>query len=820
MAKILAENPTARQDAAKRFEEFLLNAGPDGKSFVGEGVDKVRLGALARSWGEKDGSPGSVANLYFVLGPGLTQPGWAAKEALLKSSFVTPNRWESRLRTKLVQWTDEKGAQITKTKEASAATAFFLKAAEEATTVYSEARSRKELDADIERRDDPTNVPDTRNRAGGGRTSLDGASRQYTLDDLYRDGAAWGDVAGPKDANSRRISIKIFSTRADDGTIYNEIGIFDITDNNDIFGQRFPLNSKDQSFVLDDRTPGHKKYELSFGTADANGNRTIKFGRPGGGPAIETSVGALLMKRADQAESMGNIVRVGDQDFYALPQGGARGVIGLFPKGMIDDRAGTKDARDLAPTLYAEVGLRGQDGRNQNVPAGPKGGPHLGKVGGREYHLEWNAVAKTWEVKEGAGDMPEKPKPPTTGTGDPTSPGGGTTTPGGGTTTPTPGGEGSIAIADLEALLLKSPECKKNPDDTKDLAANLKGKYGIISCTSEIEGTQQIILVPKSDANPSQQLKYGNSTSGGQTYKLLRARFADHYLVLVFDKQVQYLDLLKQAEGGFALAGFVADKNASKFQDVVIFVDALKHYMALTGADTGALTAVPERLRAAVGSKAYSLTGAYANGALIVTVTSGGETFSIWPKVTKPGAPDATPNPYENINGPATAMESSQGTVSSANEPFPATQDMPESRQIKQVKATADIALYESVDLAGQTEPKKYYVMFKYKALDGEKEAVFRQKQFEVFNSTSPLPESYEMQGLIGAGDPVVKNRMQAGFRFLTGSTKGKGGLVVVQNKALSGPNQQDAAANCVGPIVWWGMDRATALEACRKDKL
>ncbi|UPT73139.1 MAG: hypothetical protein M0D55_14755 [Elusimicrobiota bacterium] len=49
----------------------------------------------------------------------------------------------------------------------------------------------------------------------------------------------------------------------------------------------------------------------------------------------------------------------------------------------------------------------------------------------------------------------------------------------------------------------------------KDLAKDLKGKYGIIACDSPIDGLQQVILVPRSKEYPAQQLKYGNTQAGG-----------------------------------------------------------------------------------------------------------------------------------------------------------------------------------------------------------------------------------------------------------------------------------------------------------------
>lgn len=188
--------------------------------------------------------------------------------------------------------------------------------------------------------------------------------------------------------------------------------------------------------------------------------------------------------------------------------------------------------------------------------------------------------------------------------------------------------DGGMSIADLEALLLEAPGCKKNSDDTAQLAADLKGKYGLVSCRDAAKGLQQIVLVPQ-DVVRQQQLTYG---SAGEV-KLLRARFVDHYLVLEFDKQVQYLDLLKQDKGaaGFALSGLVVNQDLARFEDMVIFKDALKNYGGVK-ADSELLSTVSALTVKAVGSKPYRIEASNINDALVVVVTSEGGVFQIWPE--------------------------------------------------------------------------------------------------------------------------------------------------------------------------------------------
>lgn len=194
-----------------------------------------------------------------------------------------------------------------------------------------------------------------------------------------------------------------------------------------------------------------------------------------------------------------------------------------------------------------------------------------------------------------------------------------------------------ISVGELEMLLLRSPECKKNPADTADIAPGLKGKYGVISCDSPIDGLQQIILVPKSASTPGQQLRYASV----QGLKLLRARIVDHYLALQFDKQVQYLDLLKTEKDPqtgyetFVLSGFMAEDKLARFEDMAIFKDALKNYGGVAE-NSEMLAKLDERVAQAVGSKRRGLEASKVRGEWVVAAKSQGNFFQIWPEAATP----------------------------------------------------------------------------------------------------------------------------------------------------------------------------------------
>lgn len=838
LTKILTENPDARKDAGNRFEEFLLeNKG--GKSFVAIDVNPTAAGAVAREWGEKKGAIGSVAMFYFVVGPGLVTPGWVKADPILSKTFVADGKWEPRLRIALTDWTGK--SQITKAKEKSQVSAFLNNAAEKSAKVFADTRDSAERDQSIEQNATTgVKVPDA--SVGSGTRLGNGTTRDYTLKDLYEDGAVVTDVSGPNDPNSRKISMKIYTTRDANGKLVNEIGIFDITNKADIFGQRFSLGDGDQSFVLDDRTPGHKKYELKFGPAKEDGNRDVTFARPdggkkGGGVPLTTTVSDLFLLRANQAATLGgglgDIVKVGDQEFYVLPQGGEKSGLVFFPKAATDARS-KDNIRAFAPGLYAETGERGSDGFSQRIATGPKGGPHLGTVGDKQYHLVWNAklTPPAWDVADNGGDLPAPPPKP----GDGANPGGGKPDDG-----KPDDGKPPVekSITDLENLLLLSPTCKKNTDDTKLMAKDLVGKYGLIACnpSGKPGGNQAILLVPFS-VRPDQQMIFGSTRQNGNTpgMALLKGRIVDHYLVLEFDKQVQYLDLLKKTENGFEIGGFVANKDASGapvaegeeqvgMTNMIIFLDALRNYMDVPS-NSAVFEEVPKRIEAKVGrGKRFDVQAKNANGKLVVIARgeAGSETFQVWPAVNLPPVGPAN-GQYSKLGGPTNVFEPE---VSSMDAPFEPEFPIPNSYLLKlEGNAQKDIALYKAVDPIGKEDPKKYYVSFKYKRLDtvnadpesAKVEKIFRQKYFEVFNADNPFPEKRDMQGLTDIKDAQVRGQLS--YRFISGTNTTKGVLAVFQNAQLAGGGQKDAKANCVGPLVWWGIsNRDAAMTVCKDDK-
>lgn len=126
LAKRLAEDPAARAEAAGSLAAFVLDPDSTGKSFVGAGVNRDALGAVAREWAAKEDA-GRLAALVF-----LTAPNSAG---------------EARLRTALTSWTG--ASQIKKESEKTSTLAFLTDASEKASLVLADQGIRREIEASI-----------------------------------------------------------------------------------------------------------------------------------------------------------------------------------------------------------------------------------------------------------------------------------------------------------------------------------------------------------------------------------------------------------------------------------------------------------------------------------------------------------------------------------------------------------------------------------------------------------------------------------------------------------------------------------------------
>lgn len=831
IAAVLKAKPEAVADAGARIASFMLDADKEGKSFVAPGINRTPLEEVAKAWAKKEDA-GKVAMLYFVAGPGKTQPDWAKKDEFLSKVFLPDMKWEQRLRVALVDWTGK--AQIAKTAEAKAAEAFLNDAAAKAATVFADPRTTQEI-KDSANANNTTGVVVPKPTGTGAGSTVLGAGQGYGFDDIYVAGAVVQDVYGPKDEGSRRISMKIYTSRdPETGELVNKIGVFDITDPNNVYGQRFSMANGETTIALDDRTEGHKKYTLKIETGP-DGQKKIAFYREGGsakdpGAINNTSVEDLLVRRADQAAAIGNVVNVGGKDYYVVPQGGKNGALSFLDKAAVDNRS-VETARDtLKPELYVEVSKRNQDG--DTVPIGGK--PYLGKgADDKEYHLEYNKATKMWEVKEGEGDKP-KPKPQDNGGGtvDTTKTTTGDNT--GTTDTRTQADIEKASAEDFEKFIMTSGPYKKSDEDNKDISAKFKDKVRILYMEGKDEngvpivGRKYTVIVP-GDVAPHRQLQFETISKDGEgkmlqkPIVLQRVYAYGDYLILQFDQQQQYLDMNgKSANLGFAPAGDVGKETGlRKFTNVDAFVHALRTYVQLGAEDKDAPNQIPGRVKGWVNGKAYVIEGGFAkdqksgkNGfvSLLASSEVQGGPWSVWPQNGK--ANDIEPgkaSDWANLGGPTNAFVDAAG---GPDKELPPTLD---DNHTAVGTVQTDVALY-----ATKSTPKAYKLMFRFAAKGG----MFRSNPIEVFNDdpkagSRPMPANVQMAGLSSPDGGPIEDKNALGLTFVSGSGPQKGVIAVYKNRQLTQENVTKKGQNCAGPVLWWGLaDRDAALAACKADKI
>lgn len=219
----------------------------------------------------------------------------------------------------------------------------------------------------------------------------------FDFDSLFRYGAVVQNMSFDASGNERTISLKI-ATRKENGFLHTYFTIFDITSQNDTFGQKFSIDWRGtNTFYLDDRTYPNKELMTLTVTSYGDGDANITI-RPANNASasIQTSLTALLKELASQAVYAGGKTAIGGRDFYVLGQGGAIGSLMFFPP-EIKDRIEHGNARDLMPALVANVNYRGSDGSNQRYS-----NSDLGEVNGTHYHLEFNG--SYYEAQVGRGE--------------------------------------------------------------------------------------------------------------------------------------------------------------------------------------------------------------------------------------------------------------------------------------------------------------------------------------------------------------------------------------------------------------------------------
>jgi hypothetical protein len=177
---------------------------------------------------------------------------------------------------------------------------------------------------------------------------------------------------------------------------------------------------------------------------------------------------------------------------------------------------------------------------------------------------------------------------------------------------------------ELEGLLLAAGDgYKKDEADTTSLDADLKTTIRIVHRDDLAGFKEYAVIVPKEVA-AGRQLVYKSVVTSRPPLLLKRVWGHKHFLVLEFDKQQQYLDLLRpDKDSGFVLAGFVVSDDgvpsARQFRDPDAFASALETFVKIPVPPGFA-----ERVKTVTGGAPYYLEASKTSRGPVVLILSKG----------------------------------------------------------------------------------------------------------------------------------------------------------------------------------------------------
>ncbi|MDD5656410.1 MAG: hypothetical protein PHF00_04050 [Elusimicrobia bacterium] len=825
LTRLLIQDPGRVGKAmAERFAGYI-DGGAD-KKFVSEDVRAKgdlmqRLLAQPAAWVKakvEQKRYAEVSELYFVMGAGDAAPSWVENQQLL-SALTAKNTERGRLFTDAMEpWTlraSKSGGQASQNTTGDAAWAhrFLTYASGKAHALLADSRVKGEIGAGIISREEDLKVPEYSGRGGAGRG---GAAKGFSYESLYlRGGVFESHVYAPGDPVSRSISIKIITEKGDKGVLVNRIAVYDVTYQNDTFVRKFdilrPGNSTTVS--LDDRQYGMPEYTLGFEPGEG-GNTVVTLGRVGNEKQMKTSINELFRARADQAIQEGGELDVGGRKYIVMGQGDVKGSLMFFPGDLKQRMLQGGGAKDLLPEMLAYVNTVGPDGMDKLLP----GKRDLGSVDGKPYHLAFNSGSGWWQVGEGAGE-PDAPAAPIKASG---AGGGG-------------GGVKPLAEAGPDATeyerTLQGQGFVRNEEVRNGLREDLREVVRVWTYVGDkpmpLE-QRHVWIVPeriykaRNLAVPFVRQGPGDTDEGKVVAGEVRG--LAHFIATTRGKSTLYYDLLQenpiQAEEGkpmnqpFAQAGSVA-RGGFSLSDPLLLADALEQIgHGQPAATAEAAAANLAKLLADKDAKLFNISGnAVDEKKRVKAKTSKGE-FFIWPA---PEAAMGDAGGHEGDKGPGHAMDINLAV----DEPFPdqpqefANKDINVTDKVYPLKTASDgmAALFAN----SRASPTRWYFMYKFKLPDGK---ALRSPFLRVFAAEKkegpPFPREVALAGLSGSEPPNAGE-----LRYLASPDNKRGAWYAVKDKRLTSKDQfTDRAKNCLGPVIWWGLDQPGARKACETESL
>lgn len=824
LVSLVDAKPAVRKDVGERLVKFILNR-EKGRQYLTTGLldDKVVIKtaeSAARGWPDaKKGEAGKVAALYYVLGMGADKaPAWAP--AGYEDEFKPNTVWGDRLAAALSgdKWDSTK--QVAQSGAMDGTIALLNSAANWAQKILDDARTKGEIHGSIDANATTAVTPPTTDKP---RNPLDTSGSNFGFDDLYVNGAVVANVYAPNDDGYRRISMKVYTMKDDNGNFINKVGVVDIT--------KPDIGTPSPTQWVDASKPGDTDVVFRDGgrpyTVTVNSDGTITMKRKGagdGGGQLTTSKEDLSSKRDDQIAN-GGTVDIGGQSYYVLGQGGQKGSFMFFPKAQIDqmraDRdAGKKPNLNAHPDLMGDVVQAGPDG-TQPI----KGKPDLGTLpNGDPYHLEFDLALRAWKVVAGPGDKKPDPK----------------TEPGTTSTTTTDGGNGQPPVTEeaprnLEEAVQRAEADKKDKtkvwvedEGNKGFDRATYARVRIMSNHRDSDGMThyKVLFDPalgvKGDPATNHPANEFEFQAMNGSVRLLHVFGVRSFVGLEYGTGTQYYDLQSFANYvqhvfdsslAYTQAGNYAVSNG-QMQDVTsadVVADILTRYMKLKN-DDAAFKTIFSRIVKYSGGKGFVVNGDLKT--LYLGVGEMGRT--IWPDDIASGDRN-TNEKMTGLRGPGTAVDVTGGEPGD----FQQSMDAGQGRTATLVKTENHAAIYageEDETSGGKTSTQKIWsVMLEYKNDNG---LPSRSKALPVFGTGKDryhLPSTLHMQGL-----PDVKLPSSTQLMMLYGSNQENGAIAAyryTQPDKQGGSNVKDKKGNCGGVVLWWGgVTREKAQAACESD--
>lgn len=753
---ISEKSSPARADVGARFLAFMESADADGKAFIAPGAAKDSTKTAAL----RTAAVGWAAAKPAVDVARLyfvMGPGAGPAPAWVVQDALLGKTFKPEMSFAKKLRTALK--KFTGTIRSEESVSGFLEAAsEEALKIMRAAKKGKDIKLPAGKEKEDAVTAGGSSGASSGR-SLSVTATGFGVGDLYGEpGAKVGKVNGAGEGY-REFSIKIYTVKDGGGNFENKLGLLDVTPSKE--GGPLEPHGTVKLFALhqdleETVSMGGRDYVVSIKTEAGRRTVVVKRAEAEGADARSLSTAVEELEKSRLEQIRGN----GWVDIGGKPHYvlGQGGSKGslLFFSKAEVD----KGTSGVEPAVMADVSEFAR-GRTRRI----QGEPPLGNIGGKDWCLAFDEDLQMWKIKEGKGTQPK--------------------------TEPAVDGKAAAALAELAA---KFPDWTRDEQENKKLDAETAAKLQIMK-----KGKVFGLLVPGSEK--------GLIPLEGTI------RGLGKFVAVAQSKGVFYFSPDDLVAGDSKNSGtFTKSNGMREAKDVSVALDILKTHMQVQKPDEALLKKAVGQF-AGNGVYAFSAKG---KGPTVSIETEPNGNCMVWRKWGECDKKGGSGEPQAEGGGSGAGYVSCDAIDNASNGERLVRYDGSGAVRVAAGTIGDDICLYQ-VQKAGKAQ-NRYELRLRYKGEHGDAIA-----SAGVFNGDFAKPERLTYKSLGGqavkeitAGSKI--NSIQGsnaergvyGF-FRTGSQSSAEGTVGgVKNKE----------ANCLGAVLWWGLEEAEALQACKAGRI